>query len=323
MLTKQWLSIWYSGLGGVLLLISSCQRPVQPNPSAVSTTAPEVVLTDSLRAVWSQQTKGMQVHGQNEFWYELVSQTPQSAKPQVGEQVRMDYSIQRGDSILDHSYNNVSPILVQIPEPHYDNFFTKALQLMGEGDSLRLLVPARDIPQLLGQHVVSFTADDLVTFTYKLYEIKDPATLQKEIIAEQERLDSIRQTIPTLMQEFEQGTLTGLKTTERGLSYLIFDKGSQPTAKQGNAVTVHYICLSDAGLIVDDSYTNMVPLPFVVGSQTLIEGLSQGVELLGEGGSALLFVPPNLAYGVQGYGEVIPPNSWVTFYIELMDIENN
>ncbi|MGH1338119.1 MAG: FKBP-type peptidyl-prolyl cis-trans isomerase [Aureispira sp.] len=320
----QWISIWYSGLGSLLLLISSCHRPVQPTTSTTATDdEPMGVVTDSLRTVWNKQTKGLKVYGQEEFWYQWFGENPQATKPQIGEQVRIDYTIQKGDSILDHSYATRNPILVQIPEPRYDNFFTKALQLMGTGDSICLLVPARDIPQLLGQHVTSFTADDLVTFTYKLYEIKDPATLQQEIMAEQKRLDSIRQTIPTLMQEFEQGTLMDLKTTERGLSYLIFDQGKNKRAQQGNPVTVHYICFSDAGLIVDDSYTNMVPLPFVVGSQTLIEGLSQGVELLGEGGTALLFIPPNLAYGVQGYGEVIPPNSWVTFYIELMDIENN
>ncbi len=310
-------------MGVCLLLWSSCQRPIQPTPTVE---LPDLLLgvpTDSLKAVWAAQTKGMQMYGQEEFWYQHLSQAPNAPKPTVGEQVRIDYTLQKGDSLLDQSYNNYNPILVQIPEPRYDNFFTKALQLMGEGDSLRLLIPARTIPQLLGQHAASFTADDLVTFTYKLHQIKDPATLQQEIINEQKRLDSIRQTIPTLMQEFEQGTLAGLQTTERGLSYLIFDAGSSSKAQTGEAVTVHYICLSDAGLIVDDSYTNMVPLTFVVGSQTLIEGLSQGVQVLGEGGSALLFIPPHLAYGVQGYGEVIPPNSWVTFYIELMDIENN
>ena len=319
----QWHSIYYSVLGLLLLLIGSCRRPVQPTPNPANSDTPLGIVTDSLRAVWQQQTKGLKVHGQGDFWYQWFGNDSTAAKPKVGEQVRIDYTILKGDSVLAHSYENRNPILVQIPEPRYDNFFTKALQLMGAGDSLRLMIPARNIPQLLGQHVASFTADDLVTFTYKLYEIKDPATLKQEIIAEQKRLDSIRQTIPTLMQEFEQGTLQGLKSTERGLSYLIFDKGTGRKARFGDEVTLHYICFSDAGLIVDDSYTNMVPLPFLVGSQTLIEGLSQGVKLIGEGGTAVLFIPPNLAYGVQGYGEVIPPNSWVTFYIELMDIENN
>lgn len=317
----QWHYI-YSGFGGLLLLLSGC-HPIPQSPPTDTSVTTVTVVTDSLRSVWNKQTKGFKIFEQEEFWYQWFGQDPQATKPSIGEQVRIDYTIQKGDSVLDDSYKNSNPILVQIPEPRYDNFFTKALQLMGEGDSLRLLIPARDIPQLLGEHVVSFTADDLVTFTYKLHEIKDPTTLKLEIIAEQQRLDSIRQTIPTLMQEFEQGTLTDLKATERGVSYLIFDPGASPKAQQGDAVIVHYICLSDAGLIVDDSYTNMVPLPFVVGSQTLIEGLSEGVELLGEGGSALLFIPPHLAYGVQGHGDVIPPNSWVTFYIELMDIENN
>lgn len=290
----------FSLIIGLLLTISSCQ-PV----------------------AWRKQTRGLKAYHKSEFWYEWIGKDKHAAKPQVGEEVHIDYTIQKGHKILDHSYHNIYPVLVQIPEERYDNFFTKALKMMAEGDSLRLLIPASEIPELLGQHIVEFSEKDLVTFTYKMHHIKDQASLQQEILQEQVYLDSIRAEVPLLITKFQNNSLDKLQTTPSGLSYLVFDEGSGKQAASGDAVSIHYICFSTTGKIVDDSYTNMVPLSFIVGSQSLIKGWSEGTTLLKQGGKAVLFIPPYLAYGIQGNGDAIPPNSWVIFFIELMDVQKN
>lgn len=281
------------------------------------------VFSSCQRAAWRKQIKGLKPYKKNEFWYKKFSNNPAGILPKIGEEVRIDYTLSKGNQVLDHSYNNVYPILVQIPEERYDNFFTKALKLMAEGDSLRLLIPAAEVPELLGQYVLEFEEEDLVTFTYKMHQIKTQASLKAEILAEQVYLDSIRLKVPELISQFQNKTLPNLQKTPSGLSYLIFDKGTGAKAANGDAVSVHYICFSDKGKIVDDSYTNMVPLSFFAGSQSLIEGWSEGTTLLNQGGKALLFIPPNLAYGTQGNGDAIAPNSWVIFFIELMDVQKN
>lgn len=280
-------------------------------------------LTACRRPIWQQQLRGLKSYAKQEFWYELITSNPKAPKPQVGEEVQIEYTLQRGSTVLDHSYDNTFPILVQVPEARYDNFFTKALKLMAEGDSLRLLIPADEIPELLGDFAPLFEEDELVTFTYKMEAIKSEATKQQEIMAEQAYLDSIRKKIPTLIQNFEQKKLEGVQTTASGLSYLLLDEGKGPAAAVGDFVQVHYICFTQDQRIVDDSYTNMVPMSFQIGSQSLIEGWSEGIQLLKEGGKAVLFVPPQLAYGSQGNGDVIPPDTWLTFFIELMDVEKN
>lgn len=279
------------------------------------------ILNSCQPAIWRKQIKGLKPYNKHEFWYEKVPKTSTNRLPKVGEEVRIDYTLRKGDKILDHSYDNVYPVLVQIPEERYDNFFTKALKLMAEGDSLRLLIPAAEVPELLGQYVLEFEEEDLVTFTYKMHQIKSQADLQAEILAEQVYLDSVRLKIPELIAQFDKKELPNLQTTPSGLSYLIFENGTGPKAALGDAVSVHYICFSNTGKIVDDSYTNMVPLSFIVGSQSLIEGWSEGTTLLSQGGKAVLFIPPNLAYGTQGNGDAIAPNSWVIFFIELMDVQ--
>lgn len=281
------------------------------------------IYSSCVRSMWAKQTKGLTAYTEEEFWYELISERPNQPRAQVNEQVRIDYTVQKGKQVLAQSYDQNYPVLVELPGPRYDNFFTKALKLMGEGDSLRLLIPAEEIPEMLGEYAANFGRNDLATFTFRMYEVKDAETARRDIQREQEELEAVRQTIPTLMQQFEQGTLDDLNEMPSGLAYLVFEPGSGRQPVLGDAVTIHYICYSDAGVVVDDSYTNMVPLPFTVGSQALIEGLSDGVTLLKEGGKAVLFVPPHLAYGAQGYGDLIAPNSWVTFYIELRTVEKN
>ena len=38
------------------------------------------------------------------------------------------------------------------------------------------------------------------------------------------------------------------------------------------------------------------------------------------GDKTTLFIPANLAYGAQGAGNIIPPNSNIIFEIELVDV---
>ena len=51
---------------------------------------------------------------------------------------------------------------------------------------------------------------------------------------------------------------------------------------------------------------------------TVIKGWTEGLQLMGEGAKWELYVPPDLAYGPQGAGERIPPQSALVFEVELL-----
>ena len=115
----------------------------------------------------------------------------------------------------------------------------------------------------------------------------------------------------------EQGeTMTG----ELIIEDLVIGDGAE--AKSMDNVTVHYTGKLTDGIIFDSSKNpNREPFSFTVGICVVIKGWDEGVPGMKIGGTRRLTIPPNLGYGSQGAGSVIPPNATLIFDIELLEIE--
>ena len=263
---------------------------------------------------------GMQTY-QQFFYYQLIkANSGERIFPLVGAEVRIDYRILKDSIVLDESYTNYHPTLVQIPTQQYDNFFTQAIKLMATGDSLRVVVRAEKIPDMLGDYATHFNKKDWVIFDFKLHELINEPKMKAQILKEQQALDSLRKVVPAKIDAFFKGKKTNYACTDSGIFYEIYAAGLGPTAQYTDAVSVHYLCFASTGVLLDDSYRNMVPLHFKVGHPSLIKGFSETVKLLREGSRGLFFIPPELAYGQLGNGGAIMPNTFVAFYIEMMEI---
>lgn len=91
------------------------------------------------------------------------------------------------------------------------------------------------------------------------------------------------------------------------------------SVEKGDKVTVHYTGTLTNGTKFDSSVDKGTPFTFTVGSG-VIDGWSQGVIGMKEGGKRKLSIPPSLGYGSQDKGK-IPPNSTLLFDIEVLKIE--
>jgi FKBP-type peptidyl-prolyl cis-trans isomerase len=93
-------------------------------------------------------------------------------------------------------------------------------------------------------------------------------------------------------------------------------------ASRGQFITVHYRGTLEDGTEFDASYPRNEPFSFPVGVGYVIAGWDQGVVGMKVGGKRRLIVPPQLGYGPQGAGDVIPPNATLIFEIELLHVSD-
>jgi len=94
-------------------------------------------------------------------------------------------------------------------------------------------------------------------------------------------------------------------------------QGASPTAD--NTVRVHYRGTLPDGTEFDSSYKRNESISFPL--RGVIPCWTQGVQKMKVGGKARLTCPADTGYGARGIPGVIPPNTVLTFEVELLAIE--
>lgn len=98
-------------------------------------------------------------------------------------------------------------------------------------------------------------------------------------------------------------------------------KGEGKEVTGGDFITIHYAGTLENGSEFDSSYKRGTPFKTRIGVGEVIAGWDMGVVGMKVGGKRKLTIPPQLGYGENGIGDVIPPNSILIFEVELVSID--
>ena len=191
-----------------------------------------------------------------------------------------------------------------------------------------------------GQDIVNAVAQGDVMETVEIIRVGDAAegfdapsvftTAQEELVAEKEVAAA------KAKADFEawlNEEYPDRQATESGLMYVIKKQGDGPKAEKGDSINVQYIGRFTDGKVFDTSWQQVAkenniynpqrpyePLSLTCGIRQVIPGWDEGLQLLNQGGSAVLIIPPHLAYGERGYPGVIPPNATLVFDVDLVNV---
>jgi FKBP-type peptidyl-prolyl cis-trans isomerase len=113
----------------------------------------------------------------------------------------------------------------------------------------------------------------------------------------------------------------GIIATESGLQYEVITTGDGPKPEATDKVRVHYKGTLIDGSEFDSSYSRGEPAEFTLNG--VIQGWTEGLQLMNVGSKYRLFIPSDLGYGSQDRRPQIPPYSTLIFEVELLDIVKN
>ncbi len=154
-------------------------------------------------------------------------------------------------------------------------------------------------------------------------ELEDEAQRQEEAYKRQLGIDTV-----LIQNHIVTNNIPNVQRTPYpGLYYAIQTLGTGDSARVGKTVVTHYTLTNFKGDTLDTSrkvrtgQTTIQPLTFVLGQSNIITGFQQGTSLMRVGERSKFFLSSVLAYGEQGSGTSIPPNTNLIFDIELLHVE--
>lgn len=111
----------------------------------------------------------------------------------------------------------------------------------------------------------------------------------------------------------------GVKVTDSGLQYKVLEEGSGVSPDSTDKVRVNYKGTLIDGTVFDSSYERGKPVTFPL--NRVIDGWTEGLQLMKEGAKYKFFVPGSLAYGQNPPPRgPIGPNETLIFEVELLKV---
>jgi len=181
---------------------------------------------------------------------------------------------------------------------------------------------SKGIGDVLGSKPMAMTDQELQAtlqaFQQKMMQKQQEAMAKKQnemkVVAEKNKADG---------KKFldDNAKKSGVKSTPSGLQYKVLKEGKGEKPKDSDIVETNYRGTTIDGKEFDSSAKHGNSSSFPVNG--VIKGWAEALKLMPVGSKWELYIPSELAYGDEGYGDDIPPCSTLVFEVELLDIKKN
>ena len=223
------------------------------------------------------------------------------------------------DSIVISSYVQGQQFQIFVPKPTYEGCFYEMLTLMGEGDSAEVSVVADSFfLKSMGNELPDFiTPGSKLRITIKMVSVVTRKEYDERMVEEAKHADEFQM---ASIEKYIADNNLQMKKTSSGMYYQFPLKGFARRAALGDSVMVHYTGYFLDGKIFDSSIPRNEPFTFKVGTEHIIQGWNEALQLMSIRDRILIILPYQLAYGEKG-GGLIPPFTPLIFEIELLNIK--
>ncbi|MFK8047830.1 MAG: FKBP-type peptidyl-prolyl cis-trans isomerase [Halioglobus sp.] len=111
----------------------------------------------------------------------------------------------------------------------------------------------------------------------------------------------------------------GITVSKSGLQYKILEPGNDKKPTSRSRVTINFQGKHIDNSVFDSTFNDE---PLTLNLLKAIKGWREGLQLIGEGGRIVLYVPSRLAYGRDGAPPTIKRNETLIFIVDLIEVHN-
>ena len=196
--------------------------------------------------------------------------------------------------IFDSSYERNTPINFQLGYGQMIQSWEQGIKGMRAGGKRTITTPselaygANGIPGII-------PANETLTFEIEMLEVVRPP------------------------KPWDLGS-TKRQSINNNIEYVIVTTGQGNRPSTNDQVVVHYSGYLSDGTLFDSSLLRDDPFSFRLGTGYVIPGWETTIADMRPGEKRTVFIPPSLAYGVEGIPGTIPANATLRFDIELIEI---
>ncbi len=110
-----------------------------------------------------------------------------------------------------------------------------------------------------------------------------------------------------------------LKRTESGLVYKVVKEGNGKLFKTTDRIMAKYKGTHIDGKVFDETKDNAREM----NPMGVIQGMKEAFLMMSPGAKYILYIPGDLAYGVEGRGATIGPNETLVFELETIEVKKD
>jgi len=214
-----------------------------------------------------------------------------------GDMLYVHYIGRLDDStIFDNTYEKNYPLIFTLGVGQVIKGWEEVFSYLREGDKALLVVP----PDLAYGNNANgnIPANATLTFLVEILHVIKSEAIQPYNVAGKDTFE-----------------------TTSGLKYIIIEEGYGMYPRDNDLLLVDYTGFLSSGKIFDSSVRKDKPFKFSLGDEKILKGWDEGLRKIGEGGMIKLIIPPHLAYGENGFKNIVPPNETLVFDILLMEVK--
>ncbi|MGJ1206195.1 FKBP-type peptidyl-prolyl cis-trans isomerase [Sphingobacterium lactis] len=267
-----------------------------------------------------------------------------SEKAVGGDVLAMDIVVKTDrDSLLASTYDlglpQIAPIVPDsLMQGGYPGDNNTILKMLGEGDSAVFKLDLDTMAARTGQPKPEF-ADKYIQFTIKVKKHFKKGNLTDSALFDQVNkyymgeMEGLKKAEESKIAGFVEKNKLQPKKTASGLQYVIKEEGKGANPVVGDTVVLNYTGKLTNGKVFDTSNLDIAkdensfhpmkqyePLRVRIGHTPVIQGWTEGLQLLKKGSKATFIIPSALGYGERQQSNLIPPYAPLVFDVEIMDI---